>query len=98
MAGVKASPILKLFFVLRFIQYPISLSSPSHIPLSVLPQVLKIKLCMQPNTTLEHCPANALHGHRRILINHKKTDKSSMPLHGQRLDKHLTQTSFLKKK
>lgn len=79
MAGVKASPILKLFFVLQFIQYPLSLSSPSHLPLSILPQVLKIKLCMKPNTTLEHSPANALHGHRRILIDHKKWIRAVCP-------------------
>lgn len=45
---------------------------PPHLPLSTLPQVLKIKLRMKPNTTLEHCPANALHGHRILVTDHKK--------------------------
>lgn len=100
MAGVKAGPLLKLLFVRRFTQYPIALSSPSHLPLSVLPQVLKMKLRMKPNTTPERCPANAPRGHRIPVTDHKKKKegKSRVPLYGQRLDKHLTQTSFLKKK
>lgn len=62
---------------------PLSLSLPTHLPLSLLPQVLKIKLCMKPNTTLEHGPANALHGHRRILINHKKWIRAACPYMGR---------------